>query len=127
MKINLQNDEKLNKAIDAVESRARARCISAHHIQSSVKQIETTLRHMLHKKDWSGVRFEIDPNAQSFPSSYKGTPESTQVIVERFPSGWFVIGLGRDICKGTEVHPCYDWTQKAASFTEFASNARSWN
>jgi len=128
MKINIKNETKLKAAIDKVESRARARCISVAKIQSSISSIEKTLGGMLHKKDWTGVIFHVDPNAQSFPSSYNGIPESTQVIVERFPSGWFITEIHRSTCRGTEIHPNFHRiTLKADAFVDFAGNARNWN
>ena len=126
MKINIKNTEKLNAELEKVQIRARARLVFAADVQSSIGSIEMKLRRMLHKNDWTGVRFDLDPNAQSFASAYKGVPESTQLTVERFPSGWFVIGICRDTTKGTEIHPrSFDF--KAAALISFASNARSWN
>ena len=126
MKINIKNQEKILSAIAHAERTCRARCITVSSIERAVARIEKNLSGMLHKKDWTGVRFDIDPNAQSFPSAYKGVPESTQAIIERFPSGWFVIGLTRDACTGTKIRPrSFDF--KAAALITFASNSRNWN
>lgn len=101
MKINVTNTEKLSAAIKEAEYRVSARTITADEIQKEVKLIESKLSLILAKKDWVGVVLHIDLNAQSFPSAYRGAPESTQFRLERFSSGWFVTGLGRHRCQGS--------------------------
>ncbi len=99
MKINTNNTNKLNSAIDQVEGdRCSVRLIDADTIAQHVAEIETMLCKILYKKNWAGLKFNIDPNAQDFPNAYKGKPESTQATVERTASGWFVTELKRDRC-----------------------------
>ena len=95
MKINIKNTEKLAEAIASAEVRCSARTISAKDIQKEAAHIETKLSKILAKKDWPGIKFTIDLNAQSFPGKYRGIPESTKFTLERFSSGWFVTAIYR--------------------------------
>ena len=101
MKINVTATEKLVAAISAVEgSRVSARTITAEDIQTEVSRIERKLETLMAKKDWAGVVVSCDINAQTFPASYNGRPESTKFTVERFASGWFVTEIKRGYCNG---------------------------
>ena len=57
----------------------------------------------LPKKYWTGLSFWGDINAQKFPNAYKWCPDSTQFVVERFASGWFVTRVGRMHCSEKKV------------------------
>ena len=95
MKINITNKEKLNQAINEVQGKATARTIDADSVEYRVKQIEEKLSTVLHKKDWVGIKAQIDHNGQDFPNAYKYTPNSTVVYLKRTGSGWFVTQIGR--------------------------------
>jgi len=103
MKINIKNQDKLQAALDSVQSKALVRTANASEIEALVARIEDILSTMLYKKDWVGLRFILDPNGQNFPNAYKGVPESTQVEVERHPSGWFVARVIRQHAKTHEI------------------------
>jgi len=105
MKINASNTEKLQLAIDAEQSNQRARLVTPEEIQEQIKEIEGRLSGIMYKKDWVDLVFWIDCNAQEFPSSYKGIPMSTQVIVRRFKSGWFVTGIIRRATNRKTIKP----------------------
>ena len=127
MKINTNNTDKLNKAIDKAQGpRISARTITADDIRSMVERIEKRLATMLLKRDWKGLKFNCDPNAQSFPGAYKGVPSSTQFTLERGASGWFVIDIDRYRCRGPQSYcePTNIKT-KANELVEFA--ARPWS
>lgn len=100
MKINARNKEKINAAIKKSEgSRVTSRTLDADMIESTIERIEKRLSSLLSKKDWVKLRFDVDYHAQSFPGSYNGSPQSTQFIVERFSSGWFVVEIGRNVTR----------------------------
>lgn len=101
MKINIKNTEKLAEAIASAEVRCSARTISAKDIQNAAAHIEKKLANILAKKDWPGIKFNIDLNAQTFPGAYKGIPESTKFTLERFSSGWFVTEVYRGRTAGS--------------------------
>ena len=103
MKINIKNQDNLQAALDSAQSKARVRTASASEIGTIVARIEKILSTMLYKKDWIGLRFILDPNGQNFPNAYKGVPESTQVEVDRHPSGWFVARVIRQHAKTHEI------------------------
>ncbi len=99
MKIRANKFVRVNTAIRRVEGYCSARLIGADDIANCIVAIEKRLLEILFKKDWNGLRFEIDVNAQNFPNAYVGIPESTQATVERGASGWFIVELKRDRCK----------------------------
>ena len=100
MKIRINDVEKLEKALDSVQS---SRC-SQRLMKSEwfIEQSETVIKKidsMLLKKDQTGINIDIDPSAQNFRSYYKGIPESTSYSIKKFSSGWFVVGIYRAKCK----------------------------
>ena len=121
IRINVNNIAKLNAAIDAAEGRAKVRCITADDIHSMINEIEASLSNRMYKKDWAGLEFSADPHAQSFPSAYKGTPESTQFTMLRTASGWFVTNIRRRECQGpTSRIYCRNMADKAEALVKFA-------
>jgi hypothetical protein len=98
IKINVKNQDKLSSLIESVEKKCSIRLISVEGIRYAVEDIEKRLENLLYKKDWKGLRFWCDNNAQTFPMAYKGTPESTQFIVERGVKDWFVSQIQRSKC-----------------------------
>lgn len=101
MKINVTNTDKLAAEIAIAEgARVSARTITADDVSRAVAQIEKRLSAMMPKKAWRGAAFVVDVNAQSFPGAYKGRPESTQFMIERGASGWFVTKIWRGYTNG---------------------------
>jgi len=94
-KINVSNEAKLNGLIKSEQIRCTARIIDYSDIVATVTEIEKKLESLLPKTAWIGVKIYVDLHAQSFPGAYKYSPESTQFIVARGSSDWFIIGLGR--------------------------------
>ena len=129
MKINTTNTEKVNQAIAAAEGRATARTICMDDVQTAIKSIEKRLSLLLFKKDWKGLKFGVDSNAQSFPSSYKYTPYaySTQIVLERGATGWFVTEIYRAPCGGPtqEITPVNIFT-KTKEMASFLSQSKNW-
>ena len=98
MKINIRDKEKVEEALEAVNARVR----NAGHtnVLAMVNIIEHRLEHKgLFKKYWTGLRFQCNPNPEKFPNAYKGTPMATYFTLERYPSGWFLVGVERKECR----------------------------
>lgn len=100
MKINVTHLEALTAAIETAEGKATARTVSPEDIAHEITGIENRLAGLLPKKDWQGLRFSLDVNAQTFPASYRYTPESTHVLIERGSNGWFVTEICRERTSG---------------------------
>ena len=96
--INFSDKEKVNEACAAVNARVRN---STHDdVTKMVIRIEKDLnRKGLLKKYWTGLRFQCNPHARIFPNAYKGVPTATYFTVERYPSGWFLVGVDRKECR----------------------------
>jgi hypothetical protein len=127
MKINITNIEKVNSAIEEAEGKATSRTISVTDINELVVDIEKRLSNILNKKDWSGLTFYCDNNAQSFPAAYKFSPESTHVILERGASSWFITVICRGYCKSPSqrIVP-QNIDTKQESIVEFIKQAKNW-
>jgi hypothetical protein len=98
IKITESNMNIIAAEIEAVENRCTARTITTAAILSDIEHIEKKLAAILYKKDWAGLEIECNPNAQSFPGAYKGTPESTQYRLIRRSTGWYVTRIRRTTC-----------------------------
>lgn len=98
MKININDKEKVDIALAKVN--ARVRNATHYTVETMVDRIERDLeRKGLLKKYWTGLTFLCNPNAERFPNAYKGVPMATYFTVERYPSGWFLVGVERRECK----------------------------
>lgn len=98
MKINVRDKEKVDNVLGKVNERVR----NATHddVMNLVTRIEKYLeRKGLLKKYWTGLKFRCNPNPERFPTAYRGIPMATYFIVERYPSGWFIVGVERRECK----------------------------
>ena len=100
MKINVNNIEKLTEVINTVEERAKVRTVLPSNVAYYIEnQLEQSLSDKgLPKKDWKGLKFTFNPNADRFPRAYRYEPEATLVNIERFASGWFVTKVWRGYC-----------------------------
>ena len=88
--------ESVTAAISAAEGRARVRTISAADICKALVAVEDKLG--IPKRSLDGVEVEIDVNAQSFPSAYKGTPESTHFTAVNRSGKWTLTDIYRAPC-----------------------------
>lgn len=100
MKINVKNQEKIQRVLDDIQLRAQVRTLTAGEILHVAQQAEERLSNV-------GLSLEMKRNARltfgkcgSFPSSYKYLAVGTVGVIERFASGWFVVDLRRDGCEG---------------------------
>ena len=129
MKINISNTKKLSAAILQAEGvRVTARTITPETINRTIKKIEKKLSGILAKKDWSGLKFDCDPNAQSFAASYNGAPESTQFRIQRGANAWFVTEIYRGYTYGpTKEIAAVNIKEKAAAIESFVSASKFWS
>ena len=119
IKISKENSAQIEAAIEAVQARAKIRRISIEHIFTRIEYIENYLEDLLFKKDWGDLVFSVDENAQSFPNSYDGAPESTQYKIKRRATGWFLEGVVRTYCREKRIKT--DLTKKSVEMAEFVS------
>jgi hypothetical protein len=89
------NLHKIQEKIDFMQSKVKVRTINGVAVIDTIDEIEKRLSSILHKKDWDGLSFTVDENAQSFPAAYKYMPESTIYKIERRKSGWFLVWVMR--------------------------------
>jgi hypothetical protein len=127
MKINTKNIEKVNSEIAAAEGRATARTVCADDVETAIEKIEKRLCLLLLKKDWKGLKFAVDSNAQNFASSYKYKAYSTQVVLERGATGWFITKIDRAPCvtPANEIVPV-NISSKKEELVSFVSQSKNW-
>lgn len=110
MKINITAEEKLQKALDEVQSRCKVRVVTAKDI------IETLNGIAVPKSRLNGTKVYWD-GAERFPSSYKYTPESTHWTAENVHGRWYVTNIYRYICPNRRTH---------SGKIEFSEDAKAW-
>lgn len=99
--IKKENEQKLIDAISAVQGKATARIISRYEeLEEICTDIERKLS--ISKKAMHGIRAQYH-FGQRFPSAYKYTPESTQVVVEYRNGHWVLIDVYRWICPNRQT------------------------
>lgn len=122
IKITADNKEKIQGAIDAVQTaRHSVRTINAEDVLISAGIVEKQLLKILYKKDWAGLTVDVDPNAQKFPGAYKGTPESTSFIIEARATGLFLVAVRRMRCD-TAFRRIYGIESKAERLAAFVKD-----
>ena len=112
-KIKAFNDaaSTLSAAIKEAEGRATARTITARDIISRLKEIEKGLN--ISKKNMNGVSVHVDENAQTFPSAYKFTPESTHFFATFKGGSWIITGIERARCGSASKKVTITLTEEA--------------
>tara|TARA_Y100001973_G_C5190854_1_gene330889 strand:- start:1331 stop:1714 length:384 start_codon:yes stop_codon:yes gene_type:complete len=95
MKINTKNTVKIDKALAIPQKKCSARLLNAADIKRNIIYIEQFLTARLFKKDWKGLKFRIFAETGIMPGSYRGTPYTTIVCVERGSDSWFMTYAGR--------------------------------
>lgn len=96
IKLVEKNYPALQLQLDAVQKRCTARTLDAADVVRVLD--EYTRRLDIPKKALDGARGHFDPHAQTFPNSYKYTPESTQFRAEYRRGAWYVTEISRDPC-----------------------------
>lgn len=127
MKINVTNTAKLQAELDRVQHRCSARTLTPEEIVYQCQRVEKWLARRMFKKDWKGFACQIDPNGQSFPSSYKGAPESTIIKIERGASGWFLVGLHRGFASSSDTPYFRLNDDQKQAMADFAESHQAWN
>lgn len=96
IRITDSNAEKINEYIAAIEGRSKERCVTYEMIVRDLVKVERSLG--IPKKWLEGITGSIDHHAQTFPRSYRYTPMSTIVYIERKSGSWWFLGCDRDPC-----------------------------
>lgn len=101
--IIITNANKLDEAINAVERHTRSRRITSKDVVEGCRIAETRMG--IPRKRMDGVIISVDINAQKFPKSYNGIPESTQFTAINRKGKWYVTEIYRGRCRyaGHEV------------------------
>ena len=114
------NLHKIQEKIDFMQS-AKVRTINGIDVIDTITEIENRLSLILHKKNWDGLSFTVDENAQSFPAAYKYMPESTIYKIERRKLGWFLVWVMRSHSRPKKVSVCGMET-KAKNLSDFITS-----
>ena len=94
--IKINDTTKLQHFIDEAQKRTKQRNIKISDIQEmSEKILKHCLKFFSYKKDFYGMEFQCDPNAQHYPNSYSYTPDSTQFTLTYTRNGWRVSNIER--------------------------------
>ena len=115
-----KNADKINDHITEIETRCTIRLIGAEDIFRAIGEIEKNLSDRLYKKDWIGISIECNPNAQSFPRSYNGTPDATIFLLTRTATTWSVSQIRRATC-GTQEYSVIGLSDKSDDLAKFAT------
>ena len=97
--INEHNRQKIEKALDEVQGRCKARLIDYEDILAELNAVDKQFSTVCTKKAFEGTTVLIDVNGQIFPNSYKFSAHSTQFSAVYSKSKWRLIYIGRDYCK----------------------------
>ena len=83
----------ISERLDAAQSAARVRTISAIDIIMALAEITDKLN--ISKKAMEGITADVDLHAQTFPGRYNGIPESTHFCAEYKRGNWRVTNISR--------------------------------
>lgn len=97
--INEHNRNKIEKALDEVQGRCKARLITYEYILSELKAVDEQFSKVCTKKGLENTSVSIDVNGQNFPNSYKYSAKSTQFVAIYLKGKWRLVYLGRDWCR----------------------------
>lgn len=118
MSIKYTTADKAKASLKEVQKLSRARTIEEDDIAKAIIEAERELEKRLYKKDWDGITAKYDLHAQSFPSAYKGVPESTVVKLQRTRTSWKV-AVYRGFTDSRQLRISYP-EEKAAAMLAFA-------
>lgn len=94
--INYKNRERIEKAIEEAQGRAKERTINFYNILSAPLLIKE--EYGISLKALEGCRFECDPNAQDFPNAYKYKAMSTHFYIEVSKGSFKLTAIEREEC-----------------------------
>lgn len=94
MKINVKNRDKVEAALDEVQSGCKARLLTVVEVERAVLKAERERERLgISKKDMVGSRILIMPEA--VPRRYQWQAEGTGARLEYFSTGWFLVSVYR--------------------------------
>ena len=96
--INEHNRNKIEKALDEVQGRCKARLITYENILAELKAVDEQLS-ICPKKALENTEVLIDVNGQNFPNAYKFSAKSTQFRSVYSKGKWRLVYLERDWCR----------------------------
>ena len=127
IKVDEKNSAKIAAIIADVETRSSVRYISADDVFKAVEIAEKQLSKFLPKKSWVGARIAYDKHASTFPSAYRGTPESTRIVIERNTAGWNLTECFRGFTQGANSKMILTVTPEAeAEIASFVLQYKNW-
>lgn len=115
MKINVNNFKKIQEALDVANGKCRTRLVNRWNVESHVIMIEKSLTTKgIPKKDWKGLKFSVQPDAEKLPNAYykKGIPTATQFILERGSNSWFMIDAKRTDMRTNRIEMLSKFSEK---------------
>lgn len=92
--VKAENAEKIQRAIDEAEGKARERKVTAKQLIACAEKMDKKLS--IAPAHLKGVTARVDINAQDFPNAYKYIPESTVATFEHTGRAWALIDVKRD-------------------------------
>lgn len=92
--VKAENAEKIQKAINEAEGKARERKVTAKQLIACAEKLDKKLG--IAPAHLKGVTARVDINAQDFPNAYKYIPESTVATLEHTGRAWALIDVKRD-------------------------------
>ena len=127
IKVDEKNIAKIEAVIADVEQRASVRRIYFDDVFTAVEIAEKQLSKFLPKKSWVGARIAYDKHASTFPSAYRGTPESTRIVLERNTAGWNLTECFRGFTQGANSKMILTITPEAeAEIASFVLQYKNW-
>lgn len=98
IKINETNAPKIEEALDAVNGKAAAHTITSYtEVAKIAEAFEADLeKRGVAKSRQRGAVFEYVPDGKALPNAYKSSAITTKVVIERGPTGSFLIGVERE-------------------------------
>ncbi len=92
--VKAENAEKIQRAIDEAEGKARERKVTAEKLIACAEKMDKKLG--IAPAHLKGVTARVDINAQDFPNAYRYIPESTVATFEHTGRAWALIDVKRD-------------------------------
>lgn len=95
MKINIYKKDLVEKEIRLAEGKSKRRKLDVDDVKLAARKAERKLKELgIPKKSWTGSKIIISPD--KVPNSYRWRADGTYAILEKYPSGWFMINVYRD-------------------------------
>lgn len=98
IKLTDANAEKIEAALDAVNGKASKHAITSYARVAAIAELfEIDLAERgVAKSRQRGAIFEYAPDGKDLPKAYRNSAITTKLVIERRPTGCFLIGVERD-------------------------------